>query len=295
MTHSSSKSFIYLACLSGVLTLLGCSSDENKNPVVDPAPEFSDPGEYGCEGCPDGEFQVFENSTELSSQLFSGIIDGSVGNGEFYIESEDGTAIAGPISTDDSGGFTFNTPLFCGTQLVKCIWSNDEGSYVLVTEVTRENCIEPDIRVTLSWDDKARDLDLHFLPPGGVYRSSDDCNFVTCDSDSGPNWGDLESSEDDPRKDVDDTGDFGPENIFLANPAPGRYRVMVHHFGGGEAQNRGQIILNIDGETKIVETSNLASDAIWDVGVIEWPSGEFVESGEHGDCSVEGFCDALEE
>gem|GEM_PF-2658675 len=32
------------------------------------------------------------------------------------------------IPTDSNGGFSFTAPLFCGVQIVKCVWSNATGS-----------------------------------------------------------------------------------------------------------------------------------------------------------------------
>src|SRR5690606_32690768 len=96
---------------------------------------------------------------------FSGVVTGAEGNGQFYIESPNGEAISGPIPTDESGNFSFTAPLFCGVQTVKCVWSNDAGSYVLVSQVTREDCIDADIRLTLSWDDLGRDYELHLIKP----------------------------------------------------------------------------------------------------------------------------------
>src|SRR5688572_4783637 len=98
----------------------------------DPAPLISMPGEYGCPGCPDTTISEFElTAGSEPAWTFEGDITAALGDGIFFTQGPNGEEVFGPIPTDlESGTFSFTTPLFCGTQLVKCVWSNDAGTYV---------------------------------------------------------------------------------------------------------------------------------------------------------------------
>ena len=68
---------------------------------------------------------------------------------------------------------------------------------------------------------------------------------------SGPDWGTPDDLTDNPRKDVDNTGTYGPENIFYASPEDGTYTVMVEHWGNGAPQADGEVTINLKGETPV--------------------------------------------
>jgi len=257
----------------------------NRDAVIDPAPEFVEPGAYGCEGCPSGLFDDFDVATSESSMRFDGIVDDADGNGEFFVRSVDGRTLAGAIPTNANGSFEFTAPLFCGVQIVKSVWSNEAGRYVLVTEVTSEDCVDADIQLTLNWDELGRDYELHLLEPGGTINDNEsDCTWTSCIG-TGPDWGVEGDPGDDPRKDVDDTGAFGPENIRLAGPVAGTYHVLVEHWGSGDPASGGSVTFNVDGLTRVAKIANFPSRSVWDVGTIEWPSGEITLDGGVVDCS----------
>lgn len=293
-----SRSAGLVAALALLLTLAaGCGSDDDggtgpgptPDPVdqLDPAPDVQVPGEYTCDGCPDSDEDTFNlQAGAVTTYDFEGTVDGAVGDGRFYILAEDGEQVAGPIPTDDvNGQFSFTAPLFCGTQLLKCVWSNDVGRYVIAVEVVTDNCTEPDIRITLSWDELGDDFELHLIKPGGrINDDATDCTWTSC-VDEQPDWGVLGDASDDPRKDVDDTGAFGPENIFLANPEPGLYTVMVEHWGSGSPEADGQVVFNVDRQTTVATVENLAPRSVWTVGTIAWPSGVVTLDGSIFDCS----------
>lgn len=205
-----------------------------------------------------------------------------------------GQYFGGAIATDpETGQFSFQTPLFCGEQLVKCVWSNEAGDYVLVTRVIAEDCVQSDIRVTLGWDELGRDFELHLVRPGGKIYSQDDCTWTTCIG-NGPDWGEVGNPADDPKKDVDNVGSFGPENIFLAGPEPGIYTVLVEHWGAGDPGASGTVTFNVAGETTVVDIGALPPQHVWTAGTIEWPSGVVTTSQDLFDCSASwsGGCQA---
>lgn len=88
------------------------------------------------------------------------------------------------------------------------------------------------------------------------------------------------------QSDVDDTDSYGPENIWLANPEPGTYTVMVEHWGGGSAESDGEVIFNVAGQVVVAKMNNLAPQSVWTAGTITWPEGLVEISSEIYDCSA---------
>ena len=291
-----------VAGMVGALLVAACDSSDSDDPdnvvqptfnlnlpqVVDPAPQFNEPGEYGCVGCPDTDLSSDTVTTEQAVQNFAGIVDNADGNGQWYIEAADGRAVGGSIETALNGNFTLETPLFCGAQIVKCEWSNEAGSYVIVTEVVREQCTVSDIQLTLNWDNIGDDFELHLIKPGGKINDTaggTDCTWTTCISTQ-PDWGVQGDATDNPIKDVDDVDTFGPENIRLSRPETGTYSVLVEHWGDGSPEADGNVAMNVAGNDTIVsEVTNLAPRHVWYVGDITWPSQEIRLDGRVIDCS----------
>ena len=254
--------------------------------IADPASEFSEPGSYTCIDCPDSDVSEFLINTAETSALISGTVSNAIGNGTYTIFADDGSAIEGTISTDSSGNFSTTVPLFCGAQIIKCVWSNEQGRYVLITEADRTDCTSADIQLTLNWDDLGNDFELHLIKPGGRINNADtDCTWNTCVRTQ-PDWGVVGDASDNPVKDVDDTGNFGPENIFLSSPETGTYQVLVEHWSGsGSPMADGTVTFNVAGETTVAEIQDLAPFSVWNVGTIDWPSGEVQLDGRRLDCT----------
>jgi len=130
---------------------------------------------------------------------------------------------------------------------------------VLVTEVTREDCTHADIQLTLNWDDIGIDYELYLIKPGGSLNDdATDCTWTSCVG-CRPDWGVAGDPSDDPFKDVDDTGQFGPENIYLAKPETGTCTLIVEHWGGGAAESGGELVLNVAGRTMRAEVTDFPS------------------------------------
>ena len=248
------------------------SAGDSGSSPDDPAPDCNAPGECTCEGCPSSDIPTDDiNAGNATFWTFAGTVTGADGDGEFFIEGPGGQTFGGVIPTDDSGAFSFTAPLFCGEQQVKCVWSNEAGQYTLVTRVITEDCVEPDIRVGLTWTELGADFELHLVRPGGQINTADDCTWTTCVG-SGPDWGEQGDPSDDPRKDVDNTGAYGPENIFLAGPEEGTYTVLVEHWGSGDPQAPWTVTFNVAGETIVIDIDALPPQHVWTAGTIEWPS-----------------------
>lgn len=266
------------------------SSSGGGGGLVDPAPNATMPGETRCETCPDSDVTEFNvNAGTDVARLFEGTVTNAEGNGIFFIDGPGTNAVTGTIPTDETGSFSFNAPLFCGEQLVKCIWSNAAGQYVLVVRVVTTDCVQPDIRVTLSWDEAGSDWDVHLLEPAGVYGNSDtDCHFRNCQQGD-LDWGMMGDATDNPRLTIDDTGRSGLEDIFLARPETGTYTVMIEHDSEvmGPSTSDGVVTINVRGTITVLNVTDFANEHVRRVATIEWPAGTVTPQTDEYDCSTE--------
>lgn len=274
----------------------GGASGDPEPEIPDPAPEYSEPGSYGCDGCPESDRTTFELAAgSVTSTTISGSVTGADGDGSYYLSGPGGAALMGVIPTSDGdGSYSFELPLFCGQQLLKLLWSNASGALVDVVSITTEDCVDADIRVTLSWDALGQDWELHLIQPGGTINDdATDCTWTSC-IDTSPDWGVEGDASDDPHKDVDNTGAYGPENIWLAKPEAGTYTVMVEHWGTGDPSSSGQVIFNVAGQVVVARMENLAPSNVWTAATIEWPSGKVTTSDDVYDCTADwsGGCQA---
>ncbi len=132
---------------------------------------------------------------------------------------------------------------------------------------------EDELHLELSWDTSAADMDLHLIQGGQEYFDEPyDCNYCN----KNPNWG-ASGPVDDPRLDIDDQGGFGPENINIEEPEDGTYDVKVHYFrqnGDGPVTATVRVWL-LGVEVDVLQRVMLYNE-VWDVGVIDMPSGLFI-------------------
>lgn len=251
----------------------------------DPAPGVDTPGEHTGTGCPDSNETNFTlNIGAASTHTFSGTITGANGDGEFWVRGPNGETVAGPIETAANGSYAKTLPIFCGMNLVKLVWSNGTCPLVLVYAVDRSTCVTADITATVQWDDLGLDWELHLVRPGGQINTPNDCTWTTCISAS-PDWGVAGDASDNPHKDIDDTGTYGPENIWLAGPETGRYTVMVEHWGSGTPSS-GFVTLNVAGQVYTVSLTGLVSHHVWTAATIDWPAGTVTTGQSTYDCTA---------
>ena len=273
---------------AGSATAQGGAAGSGTTTLEDPAPFATEPGETSeCEDAPDTDLTVFEyTDVDASTMTFEGTVEGASGPGVYYV-SGGAQVISGTVPTDSSTGkFEVELPLFCGEQTVKLVWTNAECQVAAVSRVVRIDCSTDDIRLTLSWDDLGDDFELHLIKPGGrINDNATDCTWTSCISAS-PDWGVEGDTTDNPRKDVDNTGAYGPENIYYSKPEDGTYTVMVEHWGSGSPEADGKVIFNVAAHTYEATIENLAPGFVWTAGTIEWPSGEVTTSQAVYDCTA---------
>ena len=268
--------------------------DDDTVPTIEaPCPGQDAPGEYNCDGCPDIELpDGYEFSIELSAvttyqftSANTGPVTGNDGDGSWYLLSSVGTGMnGGELGTDTSGNFDITIPLFCKQQVFKTAWSNASGTYCLVHSINNTDCIEGDIRVTLTWGAGSNDLELHLIRDGGKLNNTDggtdDCTWTNMN----PDWGVEGDTSDNPQKDVDWTGDNGVENIYLPNPENVVYHVFVEYWADGVPASP-QIVFNVDGETTVDDITGFNPKEVWYVGTIDWPTRTVTRIDNVFDCS----------
>lgn len=293
---------LWLLVVSVTLTGLivsGCGDDVGDDDAtaprseryLGPDPVATAPGELTCQGCPEVDDADVPADYRLTLDgatfhTFTGTVRDAVGDGHFTVISASGQLLGGTIPTDAaSGAFEFTAPLFCGQQLVECVWSNDAGQYVVAVKVVTTNCVDPDIRATVTWDEGGSDWELHLVRGAGrINQAPDDCTWTTCIG-SGPDWGVPGESGDNPLKDVDNTGAFGPENIYLVGPESTTYTVLVEHWGSGTPDADGVLTLFVGDQQLAIAIDDLAPRHVRTVATIEWPAQTIEVVNADYDCS----------
>lgn len=146
-----------------------------------------------------------------------------------------------------------------------------------------------DMVVQLTWDHESADMDLHLVRDGGATFTDNDCYFSNCKGSSGLNWG---GGAVNPHLDVDDTDGFGPENINIARPNNGTYRVGVHYYAphSSHVATAVNVKIFVRGGLWAEYTRDMTvCNQYWEVADIEWPSSlvtaiNTVRMDSHGYC-----------
>lgn len=246
------------------------------------AEEFTDPP--ACTGCPrtftgTGSLGVTTLPPGATTLRVEGVSPGAH-RCEWYVLGGSCGVTHGIAAVDPDGAGTFSTtvPVFCGTNVVQVVCSNDAGSRVLVRRIEGTQCMGAgrDLRVTLSWDDLARDMELHLLRARGALNDPmNDCTWFTCMGSAGLDWGVIGDTHDNPTKDIDNTGTLGPENVFLERAPAGTYHVMVEYWGSGTPSTSDVDVTIRERTVARLRHTMIPVHAVWYVGTVTYPSGAF--------------------
>ena len=254
-------------------------------PAEDPDPDATEPGDNS--DCATGPVVTGVPTGWESAETvwpISGMVANGSGKGLWYVESASGTSTGGNLGIAADGSFEVTIPLFCGEQTVKLKFENADCATTWVTRVVRNRCEEPELRVTLGWDDLGRDWELHLIRPGGRINTESDCTWTTCINES-LDWGVVGDSSDNPNKDIDDLDGYGPENIYLPSMEEGRYHVYVDHWGNGDPASQGELFIQLGNQTFRQKLGGLAPRHVWLAATIDWPAGTVAFSQDVLDCS----------
>jgi hypothetical protein len=248
------------------------SADRNTNS------EFTDPPT--CTGCPGAFSGLAALNTPLAANATTVTLEGTstvATSCEWYVVGGSCGVTHGTLLTDPDGGGNFQStiPVFCGTNIVRVVCSNSAGHRVYVRQLQGTQCegTGRDLRLTLTWDNLGTDMELHLVRDGGhINTEPDDCTWFTCVSRQ-PMWG--PDTANNPRKDVDNTSYYGPENIYLDRAVAGTYHVLVEYWGGGTPSTN-EIDVTIRERTVAHLTRPmLPVHAVWYVGTVSFPGGTF--------------------
>lgn len=192
----------------------------------------------------------------------------------WYLESAGCGGTSGAFLPDEFTTFTLTLPLFCGTNTLQLVCESAAGRSVSTREIAGPACDGRDLQVTLGWGATAYDMELHLVRDGAhINDPTGDCTWFTCMSAS-PDWGVPGDPTDDPRKDVDNTSTYGPENIYLTRAAPGRYHVMVEYWGSG-TPDTSEITITLGGATVWRGSRLMSLYDVWTVGTLDFPAARF--------------------
>ena len=157
---------------------------------------------------------------------------------------------------------------------MQIVCSNAAGRSLTTRTVAGPSCGSRDVQITLAWGAVSNDQELHLIQAGAhINDATRDCTWFTCVASS-PDWGVLGDPTDDPHKDVDNTGPFGPENIYLMRAPDGGYEIMVEYWGSGTMDSP-SVTVTLGGRTVWRGTHAMIPQDVWDVGTLAFPAATF--------------------
>jgi hypothetical protein len=143
---------------------------------------------------------------------------------------------------------------------------------------------EVDLHIQLEWDSNNTDVDLHFLREGDpIFDCPLDCFYANPE----PDWGVAGDFDDDCFLDTDDVNGYGPENINVAHPQAGTYRIFLHYYDDTFEQSSSN---SSNATVRVLFNGVLAAEygpeyldstgRVWDVALLEWPSRTLTPLGQ---------------
>jgi hypothetical protein len=180
---------------------------------------------------------------------------------------------------DPSAGLVTFTPDRSGQYRVELAVTDSLGQRSALDAVVLVNAsYRFAVRTSIEWS-AGGDVDLHLVPTGAMLFSSQDTYFERPSADLGM----PRDESDDPQLLNDSTTSPGAEDIVIAAPAPGTYRVYAHYFddaGAGSAQITARVLFDDSGVPAYQDTQTLtASCDLWYIGDVVIPDRVFMPAG----------------
>lgn len=160
-----------------------------------------------------------------------------------------------------------------GTYQVTLVVVTHEGARSAPATVRFRAIPKEELHIQLVWDHPTADLDLHYVRGNGPWFNFDwDCYF----SNRFPAWyGEDAQDFRNPRLDVDDRSGFGPENLNVHRPVPGRSLVGVHYWSPktqGDPSALATVRIYVRGQLAMEQGQFFLDDQqMWHVAELVWP------------------------
>ena len=229
----------------------------------------------------------YKKVTSESVAKVSGTAAGYAGNLSWSSSAPDGRKLQGQTAIGKNSKFQLDFPLFCGQNTLDLSINDASCQDAAKIMIERAPCTNPDLQITLAWDGLGVDFELHLIKEGGsINDNKTDCTWTSC-IDKVLDWGVAGDKSDDPKKDLDHLGHFGPENIWLNGPEPGTYTIMVEHWDKkGKPQAGGSVLIFVGQKQYSVKIENLAPFQVWKAAEVTFPEGNVTTFTEIYDCSA---------
>ena len=168
----------------------------------------------------------------------------------------------GELSIDVAGSYT-----------VQLVVTDFNGVSSAPATHTIEAIPVQELYIALSWDKPLSDVDLHVVPTGGAFFTSEDASF--CNTD--PDWG----SDGTATHSGDASDGYGPETVEISDLSETEYYIGVHYFeDDGGSIVTASITIHVDGEPHETIEALMTHNQFWNVGYIRVIDGVgmFVEA-----------------
>jgi|GEM_PF-506855 len=188
----------------------------------------------------------------------------------------DADTAVGELSIDVAGSYT-----------VQLVVTDFNGVSSAPATHTIEAIPVQELYIALSWDKPLSDVDLHVVPTGGAFFTSEDASF--CNTD--PDWG----SDGTATHSGDASDGYGPETVEISDLSETEYYIGVHYFeDDGGSIVTASITIHVDGEPHETIEALMTHNQFWNVGYIRVIDGVgmFVEADDRIEASTTRECDA---
>jgi len=189
--------------------------------------------------------------------------------------------------TDDDASVTELDIDLAGSYTVQLVVTDFNGVPSAPASLNIEAVPVQELYIALSWDKPYSDVDLHVVPTGGAFFSSEDASFCNLAPDWGGDGTALYSG--------DVSEGYGPETVEISDLSETDYFIGVHYFeDDGGSIVTATITIHVDGEAHDFVEALMTHNDFWSVGYVRVLDGVgmFVESGARIEASTTRECNA---